>query len=240
MRLSDTLFNVQTTNSSLISVKNLSKVYGKKENSFKALKGVSLTINKGDSLAIIGKSGSGKSTLMHILACLDRPTSGTYLFEGKNVNKLKPAELDRLRNERFGFVFQQFFMNANDTVIDNVALPLKIAGVGKKERQKLALETLAQVDLKDKAKNRAKNLSGGQKQRVCIARALINRPDVLFADEPTGNLDSVTGSQVEDILFKLNKEHGITLIIVTHDDDLAKKCNKRVYIKDGLIKKDEK
>jgi len=240
MRLSDTLFNVQTTNSSLISVKNLSKVYGKKENSFKALKGVSLTINKGDSLAIIGKSGSGKSTLMHILACLDRPTSGTYLFEGKNVNKLKPAELDRLRNERFGFVFQQFFMNANDTVIDNVALPLKIAGVGKKERQKLALETLAQVDLKDKAKNRAKNLSGGQKQRVCIARALINRPDVLFADEPTGNLDSVTGSQVEDILFKLNKEHGITLIIVTHDDDLAKKCNKRVYIKDGLIKKGEK
>ncbi|MFO0887207.1 MAG: ABC transporter ATP-binding protein [Candidatus Saccharimonadales bacterium] len=231
---------MQTTNSSLISVKNLSKVYGKKENSFKALKGVSLTINKGDSLAIIGKSGSGKSTLMHILACLDRPTSGTYLFEGKNVNKLKPAELDRLRNERFGFVFQQFFMNANDTVIDNVALPLKIAGVGKKERQKLALETLAQVDLKDKAKNRAKNLSGGQKQRVCIARALINRPDVLFADEPTGNLDSVTGSQVEDILFKLNKEHGITLIIVTHDDDLAKKCNKRVYIKDGLIKKGEK
>ena len=221
-------------------MKNLSKVYGKKENSFKALKGVSLTINKGDSLAIIGKSGSGKSTLMHILACLDRPTSGTYLFEGKNVNKLKPAELDRLRNERFGFVFQQFFMNANDTVIDNVALPLKIAGVGKKERQKLALETLAQVDLKDKAKNRAKNLSGGQKQRVCIARALINRPDVLFADEPTGNLDSVTGAQVEDILFKLNKEHGITLIIVTHDDDLAKKCNKRVYIKDGLIKKDEK
>lgn len=240
MRLSDTLFNVQTTNSSLISVKNLSKVYGKKENSFKALKGVSLTINKGDSLAIIGKSGSGKSTLMHILACLDRPTSGTYLFEGKNVNKLKPAELDRLRNERFGFVFQQFFMNANDTVIDNVALPLKIAGVGKKERRKLALETLAQVDLKDKAKNRAKNLSGGQKQRVCIARALINRPDVLFADEPTGNLDSVTGAQVEDILFKLNKEHGITLIIVTHDDDLAKKCNKRVYIKDGLIKKGEK
>ncbi len=221
-------------------MKNLSKVYGKKENSFKALKGVSLTINKGDSLAIIGKSGSGKSTLMHILACLDRPTSGTYLFEGKNVNKLKPAELDSLRNKRFGFVFQQFFMNANDTVIDNVALPLKIAGVRKNERRKLALETLAQVDLKDKAKNRAKNLSGGQKQRVCIARALINRPGVLFADEPTGNLDSVTGAQVEDILFKLNKEHGITLIIVTHDDDLAKKCNKRVYIKDGLIKKDEK
>ena len=217
MRLSDTLFNVQTTNSSLISVKNLSKVYGKKENSFKALKGVSLTINKGDSLAIIGKSGSGKSTLMHILACLDRPTSGTYLFEGKNVNKLKPAELDRLRNERFGFVFQQFFMNANDTVIDNVALPLKIAGVGKKERQKLALETLAQVDLKDKAKNRAKNLSGGQKQRVCIARALAAEPDLIICDEVTSALDQIVQEEILKLLLRLQAEFEISYLFITHD-----------------------
>lgn len=221
-------------------MKNLSKIYGKKDNAFKALKSISLNINKGDSLAIIGKSGSGKSTLMHILACLDRPTSGTYLFEGENINNLNSVELDKLRNKRFGFVFQQFFMNANDTVINNVTLPLKIAGVGKRERQKLALETLTQVDLRDKAKNRAKDLSGGQKQRVCIARALINKPDIIFADEPTGNLDSLTGAQVEDVLFKLNKEHGITLIIVTHDDDLAKKCKKRIYVKDGLIQKGTK
>jgi putative ABC transport system ATP-binding protein len=224
----------------LVSIKDLTKTYGKKENIFKALRGITLDISKGDSLAIIGKSGSGKSTLMHILACLDKPTSGTFLFEGKNLNKLKTRELDTLRNERFGFVFQQFFMNANDTVLDNVALPLKIAGVGMRERRRHALEILKQVDLADKAKNRARDLSGGQKQRVCIARALITKPDVIFADEPTGNLDSVTGAQVEEILFNLNKELGITLIIVTHDDDLAKKCKRQIYIKDGKIQKEGK
>ncbi len=224
----------------LVSIKDLTKTYGKKENIFKALRGITLDISKGDSLAIIGKSGSGKSTLMHILACLDKPTSGTFLFEGKNLNKLKTRELDTLRNERFGFVFQQFFMNANDTVLDNVSLPLKIAGVGMRERRRHALEILKQVDLADKAKNRARDLSGGQKQRVCIARALITKPDVIFADEPTGNLDSVTGAQVEEILFNLNKELGITLIIVTHDDDLAKKCKRQIYIKDGKIQKEGK
>jgi len=221
----------------LISVKNLTKVYGKKENIFKALKGIDLDINKGDSLAIIGKSGSGKSTLMHILACLDRPTTGTFDFEDKSVNRLKRKDLDNLRNERFGFVFQQFFMNSNDSVLDNVALPLKIAGVSKRSRRHRALEILREVELEDKAKNRARDLSGGQKQRVCIARALITEPDVIFADEPTGNLDSVTGLQVEKMLLDLNKKKGITLIIVTHDDDLAKKCSRQIYIKDGLIQK---
>lgn len=222
----------------LISVENLTKVYGKKESTFKALQGINLTINKGDSIAIIGKSGSGKSTLMHILACLDRPTSGTFTFEQQNVNKLKRRELDALRNERFGFVFQQFFMNANDSVLDNVALPLKIAGLSKRERRRRALEILKEVDLSDKAKNRARDLSGGQKQRVCIARALITKPDVIFADEPTGNLDSVTGAQVEKILLDLNKKKGITLIVVTHDDDLAQKCKRQIHIKDGQIQKE--
>lgn len=224
----------------LLTVENLTKVYGKKENAFKALRGVSLTINKGDSLAIIGKSGSGKSTLMHILACLDRPTSGNFEFEQKSVNRLKRRELDNLRNERFGFVFQQFFMNANDSVLDNVALPLKIAGVSKRTRRQRAMEILKEVELEDKAKNRAKDLSGGQKQRVCIARALVTKPDVIFADEPTGNLDSVTGAQVEKMLLDLNKKKGITLIVVTHDNDLATKCKRQVHIKDGLIQGEKK
>lgn len=225
------------TSKKLISIQDLTKTYGKKSNIFQALRGVSLDINKGESLAITGKSGSGKSTLMHILACLDRPTSGKYFFEGQNINKLKASDLDALRNQRFGFVFQQFFMNANDTVIDNVALPLKIAEVSLKERRRQALAILKEVDLIDKAKNRARDLSGGQKQRVCIARALISKPDIIFADEPTGNLDSVTGAQIENLLLELNKKRGITLIIVTHDDDLAKKCNRQIYIKDGQIKK---
>lgn len=230
--------NKTKTPQNLIEIENLTKVYGKKESTFKALQGVNLNINKGDSIAIIGKSGSGKSTLMHILACLDRPTSGTFTFEQQNVNKLKRRELDDLRNERFGFVFQQFFMNANDSVLDNVALPLKIAGLSKRERRRRALEILKEVDLSDKAKSRARDLSGGQKQRVCIARALITKPDVIFADEPTGNLDSVTGAQVEKLLLDLNKNKDITLIVVTHDDDLAKKCKRQIHIKDGQIQKE--
>lgn len=229
-----------TEPSSLIKIEDLTKVYGKKENTFKALRGVSLEIDKGDSLAIIGKSGSGKSTLMHILACLDRPSSGSFTFEEKNVNKLSRKELDSLRNERFGFVFQQFFMNANDSVLDNVALPLKIAGMNKRDRRRKAMDILKEVDLADKAKNRARDLSGGQKQRVCIARALVTKPDVIFADEPTGNLDSVTGAQVEKILLDLNKKKGITLIVVTHDDDLAKKCKRQIHIRDGAIQKETK
>lgn len=228
------------TTEQLIAIKNLTKTYGKKENTFKALQSVSLDIYKGDSLAIIGKSGSGKSTLMHILACLDRPTSGVFVFEGQNINRLKTRDLDNLRNQRFGFVFQQFFMNANDSVLDNVALPLKIAGVSLRDRRKRAIELLKEVDLADKAKSRARDLSGGQKQRVCIARALITKPDIIFADEPTGNLDSVTGLQVENILFDLNKKKNITLIIVTHDTDLAKKCKRQIYIKDGRIQKESR
>lgn len=211
------------------------KTYGKKENTFVALKGISLEILEGESIAIVGKSGSGKSTLMHILAALDRPDSGELEFSGRDIEQFKDRDLDKLRNHDFGFIFQQFFLNYRETVLENVMLPLKIAGISGRERKKRALEALAEVDLTNKANNRASDLSGGQKQRVCIARALVSSPKVIFADEPTGNLDSENGQRVEDLLFALNKQKGMTLIIVTHDDDLAAKCDRRVYMKDGML-----
>ncbi|HKX24286.1 MAG TPA: ABC transporter ATP-binding protein [Candidatus Saccharimonadales bacterium] len=219
----------------VLKAREVVKTYGKKENTFVALKGISLSIKEGESVAIIGKSGSGKSTLMHILAALDRPDSGELEFNGKNVESFKDRDLDRLRNHDFGFIFQQFFLNYRETVLENVMLPLKIAGVGGRERKKRALEALAEVDLTNKASNKASDLSGGQKQRVCIARALVTSPKVIFADEPTGNLDSENGQRVEDMLFDLNSKKGITLIIVTHDDELAAKCDRRLYMKDGIL-----
>jgi putative ABC transport system ATP-binding protein len=218
-----------------ISAENLTKVYGKGDMAFTALKDINLSIESGESIAIVGKSGSGKSTLMHTLALLDRPTEGTILINDQDVSHISGRKLDNLRNQTYGFVFQQFFLNANDTVLNNVILPLKIAGVGVRERQERALKVLQSVELEDKAKNKAANLSGGQKQRLCIARALINNPSIIFADEPTGNLDSVTGQHVEDLLFKLNQEQGITLIVVTHDEDIAKRCDRQIHIKDGKI-----
>ena len=225
---------------SIITVSNLTKVYGKKSSAFTALEGINLTIKKGESVAIVGKSGSGKSTLMHLLALLDVPTSGTIKIGETDVTKLKKKQINLLRNRRFGFVFQQFFMNSRDSVLNNVVLPLKIAGVGKSARKQRALEALKIVQLDDKAKNKANDLSGGQKQRVCIARAIVNNPSVIFADEPTGNLDSTTGELVEDLLFSLHKDKGITLIIVTHDKDLANRCDRQIYIKDGKIIDDVK
>jgi len=218
----------------VLSAQVIGKSYGSGTNRFDALKGVSLDIQAGESVAIVGKSGSGKSTLMHLLALLDDPDSGVLLVEGTDAKKLKSRELNRLRNQDFGFVFQQFFLTANASVLENVVLPLTIAGVGAKERKARGMAALEQLELADKAKNKAKNLSGGQKQRAVIARALVNNPKVIFADEPTGNLDSATGSVVEDILFKLNKENGITLIIVTHDTELAARCDRQIFIRDGL------
>lgn len=221
--------------SSVIKTTNLVKVYGKKSSAFTALDDISIDIRRGESIAIVGKSGSGKSTLMHILALLDMPTSGSVEVDGNDASKLKSRQINRLRNRKFGFVFQQFFMNSRDSVLNNVMLPLKIAGIKKSERKRRALEALEIVELTDKAKNKANDLSGGQKQRVCIARALVNNPSVIFADEPTGNLDSNTGKMVEDLLFELNKDKGITLIIVTHDSDLASRCDRQIHIKDGKI-----
>ncbi|HUY85052.1 MAG TPA: ABC transporter ATP-binding protein [Candidatus Dormibacteraeota bacterium] len=218
-----------------IATKNVTKTYGKGEAALKALDNISLDIKAGESVAIIGKSGSGKSTLMHTLALLDKPSKGSVLVNGEDASRMSGRQLDTLRNKSYGFVFQQFFLNANDTVLNNVILPLKIAGVGRRERNKRAIEVLKAVELEDKAGSKAANLSGGQKQRVCIARALINNPSVIFADEPTGNLDSVTGKTVEDLLFKLNREQGITLVIVTHDKDIAARCGRQLHIKDGKL-----
>lgn len=224
----------------ILSTRDLTKTYGRGPDRFDALRGVSLEIDRGDSVAIVGKSGSGKSTLMHLLALLDTPGGGSVQVEGTDARSLSGRKLNALRNQMFGFVFQQFFLNHSTTVLDNVVLPLKIAGMGARERRARGMAVLEQLELADKARNKAGNLSGGQKQRVVIARALANNPRVLFADEPTGNLDSATGRIVEDILFDLNQNHGITLITVTHDHDLAARFNRRVYIRDGqLITTDE-
>lgn len=223
----------------LISITDVHKTYGRGPNRFEALRGVSLEINAGESIAIIGKSGSGKSTLMHLLALLDAPTDGNIALEGVDTSRLRGGALNRTRNKTFGFVFQQFFLTPNTSVLDNVVLPLKIAGVRRGERKRRGLAALEQLDLADKARNKSTNLSGGQKQRTVIARALVNNPRVIFADEPTGNLDTVTGGVVEDILFSLNREHGITLIVVTHDEDLAARCDRRIHIRDGVILPEE-
>lgn len=219
----------------VITTENLTKVYGKKDTAFTALDNISVAIAAGESVAVVGKSGSGKSTLMHLLALLDRPTSGTVKIGNKDASKLPAKQLDVVRNKTFGFVFQQFFLNGNDTVLSNVTLPLKIAGVSRKERNKRGLEMLQAVELEDKAGNKANDLSGGQKQRVVIARALANNPKLIFADEPTGNLDSRTGRTIENLLFALNKKKGITLVIVTHDTDLASRCDRQIFIEDGRI-----
>lgn len=221
----------------LIETKTLIKTYGKGEGAFDALKGIDLSIEKGEVVAIVGKSGSGKSTLLHLMALLDKPSKGSVNISGVDISKLKRKRADRIRNSEFGFVFQQFFLNPNDTVLNNVILPLKIAGVSSRERKRRGMEVLRDVELEDKAKNKAINLSGGQKQRVAIARALINNPKVIFADEPTGNLDTATGAKIEELLFSLNKEKDITLIFVTHDVDLAKRCDRQIIIKDGEIVK---
>lgn len=219
----------------IISARDVRKSYGRGANRFEALKGVSFDIREGESVAIVGKSGSGKSTLMHVLALLDAPDSGTLTLEGADTRTLRGKKLNATRNKTFGFVFQQFFLTGASSVLENVILPMKIAGVGRAERRRRGMAALEQLELADKSKNKASDLSGGQKQRAVIARALVNNPRIIFADEPTGNLDSATGAVVEDILFTLNREHGITLIVVTHDEDLAARCDRRIFVRDGEL-----
>ena len=219
----------------VIDAQGLEKSYGSGTSRFDALKGVSVQIAPGETVAIVGKSGSGKSTLMHLLALLDEPDKGTLQVGGQDAKSLSKRAVNELRNKEFGFVFQQFFLTPNVSVLDNVILPLKIAGMGGKERRRIGMQVLTQLELADKAGNKATTLSGGQKQRVVIGRALVNSPRVIFADEPTGNLDTATGAVVEDILFELNRSQGITVVIVTHDEDLAARCDRQIYIRDGLI-----
>ena len=221
----------------MIELKNVTKIYGKKKNQFTALKNVSLTIPTGASVAILGKSGSGKSTLMHAISGLDKPQKGQVIIDGQDILQLKPKRVDEFRAKKIGFIFQSFFVQGNESVIDNVSLPLEIARVLRKKRAHKINAALKAVELYDKRKNRAKDLSGGQKQRLAIARAIVGDPQIIFADEPTGNLDSETGAKVEELLFDYNKQKGVTLIVVTHDADLAKKCDHQIIIKDGRIEK---
>lgn len=219
----------------MIEVKNVTKTYGKKHNKFTALNDVSFTIPDGASVAILGKSGSGKSTLMHAMSGLDRPEAGEVVIDGKDILKLKTKQIDAFRSHKMSFIFQSFFVQANESCYDNVSLPLEIANVSPHTRGKKIEAALSAVELADKKKSRARDLSGGQKQRLAIARAIVNDPKVLFADEPTGNLDSITGDVIEKLLFDYAKNHKATLIIVTHDAELAAKCDMQIHIKDGKI-----
>lgn len=219
----------------MIELKNVNKIYGKKQSAFTALSDVSVNIKDGVTVAIIGKSGSGKSTLMHVMSGLDRATDGSVFVDGQDLSTMKQKSVDTFRNKKMGFIFQSFFVEANQSCIDNVSLPLEIAKVPIRKRKQLAQEALKAVELEDKAESRARNLSGGQKQRLAIARAIVNKPKLLFADEPTGNLDSKTGAKIVNLLFSLNKTLGATVVIVTHDHELAARCDAQIHVTDGKI-----
>ena len=219
----------------MIEVSHVKKTYGKKKNQFTALDSVSFMIPDGASVAIVGKSGSGKSTLMHAMSGLDRPEQGEVVIDGNNILTLRQKAVDTFRSKEMSFIFQSFFVQGNESCYNNVSLPLEIAGVPQGQRKAKITTALKAVGLEEKIKSRARDLSGGQKQRLAIARAIVNDPKILFADEPTGNLDSLTSSQIERLLFDYNKKHGATLIVVTHDIDLAKKCDMQVLIKDGKV-----
>lgn len=219
----------------MITITHVSKTYGKKQNVFTALDDINFEIPSGTSVAILGKSGSGKSTLMHAMSGLDRPQQGEVIIDGENILKLKQKQVDKFRAQKIGFIFQSFFVQANESVYDNVSLPLEVADVPHSQRKARIEAALASVDLSEKIKSKARNLSGGQKQRLAIARAIVNNPQIIFADEPTGNLDSATSEKIEDLLFGYCRDNGATLIIVTHDEDLSTKCDIIIRIKDGKV-----
>lgn len=221
-----------------IELKNLTKTYGKGSASFRALKGIDLKIRKGEFVSIRGPSGSGKSTLMNLLGCLDRASSGSYLYEGIAVETLDPVQLSLLRRFALGFIFQGFNLLARTSAIENVELPLLYRGIKRAQRKRIAREALARVGLLDKERNTPSELSGGQQQRVAIARAIVTNPSTLLADEPTGNLDSQTTGEIMEILTRLNEDQGITILMVTHEDNVATYAKRTVQVMDGLIEKD--
>jgi len=222
-----------------IEAVDVTRVYSLGGTEVHALRGVSLRIEAGEYAAIVGPSGSGKSTLMHLLGLLDRPSSGVITVGGRDATSLSDSELAVLRNETIGFVFQSFQLLARTAAIDNVALPLLYRGVAKKERRERAATALDAVGLGDRKGHKATELSGGEQQRVAIARALVGEPQLLLADEPTGNLDTRTGGEVMDTLEQLNAERGVAVVLVTHDRDIAVRTGRQVYFRDGLIERDE-
>ncbi|GAB3071829.1 ABC transporter ATP-binding protein [Micromonospora schwarzwaldensis] len=221
-----------------IEAVDVSRAYELDGVSVSALRGVSLTIDQGEYVAVIGPSGSGKSTLMHLLGGLDRPTGGRLVIGGRDVATLTAPELATLRNETIGFVFQAFHLLARTSAVDNVALPLVYRGVGARQRRERAAAVLGRVGLGHRLHHRPNQLSGGEQQRVAIARALVTEPAVLLADEPTGNLDSVTGEAVLELLERLNAESGVALVMVTHDQEVAARARRRIAVRDGLIRSD--
>ncbi len=224
----------------VIELDHIHKTYTMGDVEVHALRGVSLTIREGEFVAIMGTSGSGKSTTMNILGCLDRPTRGSYTLDGQDVSKMTKDERADIRSQKLGFVFQGFNLLSRTSAMENVELPMLYAGIDTQERQKRATEALAAVGLAGREQNHPNQLSGGQQQRVAIARALVNHPAMILADEPTGNLDSRTSIEVMEIFQRLNREQGITLILVTHEPDIAEYAQRVVVFKDGKIKKDYK
>jgi putative ABC transport system ATP-binding protein len=222
----------------LIELQGITKLYGTGDAAFLALRGVDLVIRGGEFVAIMGPSGSGKSTLMNLLGCLDTPTAGSYRFKGIEVERLNKDQRSLLRRHALGFIFQGFNLLARTSALENVELPLLYRGYTRKQRHEMAREALAQVSLSDKERNTPAELSGGQQQRVAIARAIVTKPDTLFADEPTGNLDSKTTVEIMDLLRKLNSERHISIIMVTHEDEVAGCARRIISVRDGLISDD--
>jgi len=225
--------------SNLIEIKKITKIYEMGEEKLYALNGVDLTIKKNEYVAIMGPSGSGKSTLMNIIGCLDTPTSGDYILNGKDVHEMDDNELAEIRNREIGFVFQTFNLLPRSNALHNVELPLVYSGLSRTERLKRAEEALVNVGLADRMTHKPNELSGGQRQRVAVARALINKPSIILADEPTGNLDTKTGEEIMSLIKELN-EKGNTIIIVTHEEDIARHAKRIVKIRDGMIESDNK
>jgi putative ABC transport system ATP-binding protein len=222
----------------VIRLENVYKTYDLGEIQVQALRGVSLEVYEGEFVAVMGPSGSGKSTVMNILGCLDRPTKGRYFLDGVDVSGMSKDELARIRNRKLGFVFQQFNLLSRTSALENVELPTVYAGISPEEREKRAMESLTRVGLASRAGHHPSQLSGGQQQRVAIARGLVNRPSILLADEPTGNLDSRTSVEIMDILQALNNEQGITIVLVTHEPDIARYAKRTLEFRDGKLRRD--